>query len=75
MDTGQVSTEQLEYQMRQTRARIDRKLDALTARTETVRRQAPKALLALVGASTCVALWARHRRHALRRRQANMRVS
>jgi hypothetical protein len=77
MDTRQVYAPQLdteadpaliEQRMRETRARIDRKLDALTARTERVRYQVPLVVLALASGSAGLALWRRHRRKTHRRR-------
>ena len=73
MDTGQIDTVQIEHQMRETRARIDRKLDALTARTTQVktrvREQAPWAALALAGSTAGLLQlmrWMRQRRHRRR---------
>jgi uncharacterized protein DUF3618 len=88
MDTGQVyaephepvevDPEQIERQMRETRARIDRKLDALTARTTRVKarmeERAPWAVLALIGGwagLVQVGRWmrARRRRRIVRRQR------
>jgi hypothetical protein len=78
MDTRQVYTPQfdteadpalIEERMRETRARIDRKLDALTARTEQVRYQVPLVVLALASGSAGLALWRRHHRRTQRRRR------
>ena len=51
MDTGQVDTEYFEDQMRQTRVRLDRKLDALNARTSGARQQISWAMPALSSSS------------------------
>ena len=88
MDTGQVyaepsepvaaDPEQIERQMRETRARIDRKLDALTARTTRVKarveEQAPWAVLALVGGWAGLIQLGRWMRTRRRRRLARERL-
>lgn len=59
--------------MRETRARIDRKLDALTARTTRVkarvREQTPWAVLALVGGSAAMMQLGRWMQRRRRRRE------
>ena len=68
MDTGQVGNERIEEQMRQTRARLDRKLDALNARTAAARDQGVWAVSILAGALGA-ALLVRATRRRLRRRR------
>ena len=67
MDTGQVDAGRIENQMRETRARLDRKLDALNARSAAARDQglwAASALAGIVGAVLLI----RAGRRRLRRR-------
>jgi hypothetical protein len=66
MDTGQVDTERIENQMKQTRLRLDRKLDALNARTSGARQQASWVMPALIGVIGA-AVWMRSRRRRSRR--------
>jgi hypothetical protein len=66
MDTGQIDAEHIEEQMRQTRVRLDHKLDALNARTSRVRQQAGWVMPLLVGAIGAV-IWRRARRRRHRR--------
>jgi hypothetical protein len=71
MDTGQVDTEFIEDQMRQTRVRLDRKLDALNARTWGARQQAGWVMPALVGVIGA-AVWMRARRRRRARRWSDV---
>ena len=74
MDTGQVDTEYLEDQMRQTRVRLDRKLDALNARTSGARQQISWAMPALAGVIGA-AVWMRARRRRRARRWSDMNAA
>ena len=70
MDTGQVDTGRIEDQMRQTRARLDQKLDALNARSATARDQGLWAVSVLAGLVGAVLLIRAGRRRLRRRPRA-----
>jgi hypothetical protein len=68
MDTAEVDIEQIEQQMSATRASIDRKLDALSARTAFARETGPWIIGGLLGISAALALWRYRRVNRHRRR-------
>jgi hypothetical protein len=70
MDTGQVDTGRIEEQMRETRARLDRKLDALNARSAAARDQGLWAASVLGGIVGAVLLIRAGRRRLRRRPRA-----
>jgi len=69
MDTGQI-----EQQISETRARIDRKLDVLTAETRRARQRSQWVAAGLIGAAAITALVFRVRRRRKRRPLEGRRV-